>query len=498
MHLTEISNSSDQAGQREVRRLFYVVLLLALIVRIGVAVKLPNLYWADEVFQTQEPAHSLAYGNGMMSWEFRTGARSWVFPGFLAAVMRATDWMGQGSDGYLLGVTIVLCLISLSAVWFSFAWTNCVSGAAAAVVAATAAAFWYELIYYAPKAFSEVLAGNLLLPGLYLGHFADDGPRVRWRLFLASFFIGLACALRMQLAPVMILAAFFFCRKSWRERLVPVISGMLLPILCFGLVDFFTWSHLFQSYVTMLRFQATIGGSWKPWYYFFVRILFHYGPLIPFVCLGARRSPFLAWMLVAIVLPHSFVSHKEWRFIYPAMPLMITLAAIGAAEVFYKLQARILAPQARYAAVAMSVVFFLLASSAMAAAFPWWKQHRGDLMAFRALSHEPGVCGVALYLNPWWSSGGYTYLHRNVPVYLLDRDTELTTEASSFNAVVSSQALPKMHGQFETAQCWNSKSDKPKGFDLVAETVCIYRRPGTCERGSPDLEVNRKLKNKGE
>src|SRR5262249_5316014 len=142
---------------------------------------------------------------------------------------------------------------------------------------------WFELIYYAPKAFSEVLAGNLLLPGLYLGYYAEDRPRVKSRLFLAGSFIGLACALRMQLAPVMIVALFYFCRKNWRERLVPVTLGMLLPILAFGLVDLFTWSHPFQSYLTMLQFQATIGGSWKPWYYFLARIVFHYGVLLPLV-----------------------------------------------------------------------------------------------------------------------------------------------------------------------------------------------------------------------
>ena len=119
-------------------------------------------------------------------------------------------------------------------------------------------------------------------------------------------------------------------------------------------------------------------------------------------------------------------------------------------------------------------------------------------MAFQELSHEPDLCGVALFQNPWWTSGGYTYLHRDVPLYLLERDTELVTMASSFNALVTSRDLPEQHGQFKAARCWDSKSDKPKGFDLVAERVCVYRRPGACAPGPQDYEVNQMLKSRGE
>ena len=105
----------------------------------------------DEIFQTQEPAHRLAYGYGVVAWEWRQGARSWVFPAFLAGVMRTTDWMGSGSQGYQWGMAIVLSLISLTTVWFGFAWAKRASGTEAAIIAAGACATWYELVYFAPK-----------------------------------------------------------------------------------------------------------------------------------------------------------------------------------------------------------------------------------------------------------------------------------------------------------------------------------------------------------
>ena len=43
--------------------------------------------WAshpDEIYQTQEQAHRLVYGYGIVPWEFRDGVRSWILPGLLA------------------------------------------------------------------------------------------------------------------------------------------------------------------------------------------------------------------------------------------------------------------------------------------------------------------------------------------------------------------------------------------------------------------------------
>lgn len=140
------------------------ILLLALLLRVGVAVRHVSADHPDEVFQTREAAHRLAYGYGVVTWEYREGVRSWV-PAFLAGVMRATDSIGAGSAGYLLGITVVLSLLSLSTVWFAFMWSYRTSGTIAAVVAAGTCAIWYELVYYAPRALNEVVAAHFLLPG---------------------------------------------------------------------------------------------------------------------------------------------------------------------------------------------------------------------------------------------------------------------------------------------------------------------------------------------
>src|SRR6516164_9745462 len=75
----------------QVSFLLVSILLIALLLRVAVAIHFPSIEYADEIYNTLEPAHRLAYGYGIVDWEWRRGARSWVFPAFLAGVMRATD-----------------------------------------------------------------------------------------------------------------------------------------------------------------------------------------------------------------------------------------------------------------------------------------------------------------------------------------------------------------------------------------------------------------------
>ena len=104
--------------------LLTIFISLALFLRIICTFWFPNVLWPDEIFQTLEPAHRLTFGHGIISWEFRDGIRSWVFPAILASVMSITKCLGDGSSGYLAGVKIFLCLISLIPVLWRYALGN--------------------------------------------------------------------------------------------------------------------------------------------------------------------------------------------------------------------------------------------------------------------------------------------------------------------------------------------------------------------------------------
>ena len=69
------------ASRRWQTRATVFFFVLGAVPRVWAAVWDQNIYWPDEIFQTLEPAHQFAFHYGILPWEFREGARSWLFPG---------------------------------------------------------------------------------------------------------------------------------------------------------------------------------------------------------------------------------------------------------------------------------------------------------------------------------------------------------------------------------------------------------------------------------
>src|SRR5690349_4934226 len=69
------------------RDLLVTVLALGLGLRLWLALTDDGGYWPDEIFQSVEPAHRLAFGYGSLPWEYVQGARTWVLPGLIAPLM---------------------------------------------------------------------------------------------------------------------------------------------------------------------------------------------------------------------------------------------------------------------------------------------------------------------------------------------------------------------------------------------------------------------------
>jgi hypothetical protein len=443
----------------------------------------PSIVFPDEIFQTVEPAHRLAFGYGTVTWEWRDGIRSWVFPAFLSLPMRAAAWLGSSSSAYLTAIAAILSLGSLGVIWFAYAWTLRARGRTAAVVAAGSAAIWYQLVIFAPRALSEVAATNFLLPGLYLGYYGDRFEE-RKRMFLAGLCCGVAVALRVHLGPAVLIAAVYFAHRQWRRRGLPLAAGLAIPVLAFGLVDALTWSRPFQSFYlnfweNIVDRRAELFGV-VPWHWYAIVLMQMLGLMLAFALAGVRRSPFLGWIALTILATHSVVPHKELRFIYPMLPMAITLAALGLVESadWIGRKWKVALPPA--GVVAACLGFCAFQSWLFAPQFPYWSKDSGTLAAFDRLSRESGLCGVALYGAPW-VEGSYAHLHRNVPILLVQRESDLGRLSSSFNAMVRAGREP-LRG-YRLAGCRGG--------------ICLYRRAGGCDPTPPEYELNNALRLSG-
>jgi hypothetical protein len=489
MQTWEKTGLNVQAAQRnksgQYASWLWWLLAIGLSLRVALFFFHPSIYWADEIFQTQEPAHRLAFGIGAMTWEFRLGARSWVLPFLIAGIMKATAWLHAGCWGYVFSLAVLSSLLSLTAVWFAFVWCRRYFGMRYALLAAFSTTVWFELVHLAPRTLSEVIAGNLFLPAIYLGAVErDQTTRSKWRLFLVGVLLGLTVCLRIQFVPVVLLVGLWILSWEWKTRCAPLCIGAFAVILVFGAVDAFTWSYPFYSYYSYFReniyhHRAASFGV-LPWYYYLGSLFVHTGPLPIFAVIGARRSPILGWACLAVMVPHSFIAHKEFRYIYPVLPILLTLSAVGLLQSMDLLRQETgWRPSTRTALVGAAACV-LLCSLLLANRYPRWGKASGALMAFRSLSEDRQACGVAVLQVNWWDTGGYTYLHRPIPVFFYTRSSDVSG-LEAFNRVVSSEATPPLRG-YTLAEC--------------RDGVCIYQRQGGCEMasGSAQYEFSEVLK----
>lgn len=466
--------------------------------RVFFASAYPTMFWADEIFQSLEQAHRLVFGNGVVPWEFRVGARSWILPGFLAGVMAATSGLAPGASGYLTGVRVVLSLLSLSLPLAAFVLARRRHGQLLPLMAAGFVGCWYELVYFAPKAFAEVVAAHLFVPALL--PLSAAAPTRRGAIVAGSL-LGVAVALRPHFAPAALLAGFLFLRNR-RALLRPLAWSFFALVVAGGLLDALTWGAPFQSIWENLR--ANVSGvraernSETPWFGFLIVAGRVWWPwtfaLLALIYLGARGQRLLVVSCLALLATHTLFAHKEYRYVYLCLCICIVLASLGLCELARLCRERLALPLwlaragglsllagALYASFSLGLRYDFRATSLQGSSGEpplLWTHFRGMLLAFEELSADASVCGVGLENRRWDRSGGYTYLHRDVPLFQITDNAAYRQYASAFNVFVASASSPPQIGHFSRTRCW--------------DTVCVYRRPGPCI-AVPGYDINQQL-----
>ena len=469
-------------------RSMLILLAIALLLRIVVFLEFPSIYYPDEIFQSQEPAHLLAFGSGVITWEYRLGARSWVLPAVIAGIMKCTAWLSPGSSGYIFGTCLCFSILSLTVVWFAYSWCMRYFGTACALVAAFTTAIWFELIYFGPRTLNEFVAGNLLLPALYFGSpHCLRRPEGSWRLFTTGALLGLTVCLRIQFSVAVLLVGLWVISHNWRKRSLPMVAGIAVVVLVFGLVDTVTWSYPFHSYYEIIRqnifhHRAAQFGT-EPWYFFFSKLLSHTGPMVLLAIVGVRRSPVLGWVCLAVVIPHVLIGHKEYRFIYPVLPIVLILASIGLIDISRFLNHALTLGLSEHVEMAIAGSVILACSLVLASLYPDWTKARGELEAFNRLSVDRDACGVAIRDVARNHVGGYTHLNRSIPIFVFYRLSDAYPFVGTFNRIVAPESIGLSIQGYTALSC--------------KDGTCVYGRVGTCKAGGMEHEINEFMKQRG-
>ena len=131
-----------------------------------------------------------------------------------------------------------------------------------------------------------------------------------------------------------------------------MLAGASLPLLLLGVTDALAWGRPFGSILANLQANVVEGRSLlygtSPAHWYGLQFLERWGAAAGVIAAlsvwGARRDPLPVLIALVVVLTHSAIAHKEYRFIYPAIPLAMFSAAVGSAELCQWLAARLRRP----------------------------------------------------------------------------------------------------------------------------------------------------------
>jgi hypothetical protein len=428
-----------------------LVLVIGAILRIGYAVVATGLFHPDEIHQSLEPAHGVIFGVGVRSWEFLTGARPWTTPGVFVALLGALKAVGlTAPDRYLLVVRLFDALIACTWPWLCFRMGRALRSPRAGLIAATLVATWYFFVLLAPRALNHTFSITFVLWALARVLENRDSRRA---LFATGMLFGLAFAFRYQDGLVG-LGAVLFLFSERRGREVPLfLAGAALPALGVGLLDAITWGVPFHSLFAYLQANVIEGaagrfGAMPAWFYLWhVPAALGWGALwlllVPLV--GRRAGRLLVTVGVVVLVAHSLTANKQLRFILPTLLVLMCALGCAADALIERTNKRIVGAALLGAWVLASAHAAWGLTFARLGIFtgqpetvesPW--SFRRDLnRALIKLGRREDVCGLVVY--PYGgaagparivTTGGYTHLHRPVPLTM----GPLTDEAAPFTS----------------------------------------------------------------
>jgi hypothetical protein len=361
------------------------------------------------------------------------------------------------------------------------------------------AATWYQLVYYGAHILTETLAVSVILPAAALLLPRPQQPRL---LVLAGLLLGFGAILRFHYVPALFVLVLLSSGKDLRRWLL-IISGGALSLAVGAAVDIamgqapFGW--LIENFRQNILLSRSAGfGVSGPleyalmylvnWGFWLVLVLLFAAPMI------GRYRP-LFWMAVANLVVHSAIGHKEARFVLLTSAVLVILAAIGSVEWLRRLQPRLPERLARFGPAALILTWLGVSATFAAGAVmrSQWTAFSPGLQFAQSLRHEPKLCGVALIGLGFWETGGYTYLHRRVPLYMVERgDFARAARASNIFVAPVGVAVPP---GYRRRSC-HGTSAKGAGSSYTTGTnhICTYIREGGCDGSeATDLRLDRVL-----
>ena len=465
---------------RNERAWFWGLLALAVLLR-ALTFDAFAMHHPDEVLQYIEPAYRLVTGEGIVTWEYRYGMRSYLFLWFLAGPMALGKALAGNAFAGIVAARIAaaaVALIPVVAGWHFGRRRSPTHG----IVAMAVMAVWYEQLVFSTHVLTETMATSLFLGAAAV----IDRREGRNRILAGGALLALAVLLRFHYA----LAAFIFLLLAlgtdWRRWGWLILGGIPIAVVS-GAIDLAMGQWPFQWVWTNLQMNVVQGrASWfgvEPPYFYLKLIWGQWGLLaLPIALLAVESGKEYRPVLYAAVFNlavHCLIPHKEYRFIELTTATFVMLAAIGSVNFLRWLETRRGAVFPALPALAALLLFWAVSSAWLGRGRPLdqWHGERavGQELAYLA-GQDQRICGIGTLTFEFWQLS-HAYLGRPVPILLLEQVHRPRAnlkppgrELESINAVLAPASSASELPGYSAVRC--------KGAEPY--TRCLFVRPGGC------------------
>ncbi|MDY7228996.1 glycosyltransferase family 39 protein [Hyalangium rubrum] len=406
----------------------------------------------DEVYQVLEPAWHRAHGYGVLAWEWQDGLRNWAVPLLFSWLLRLASLLGlTHPQAYRALLELPQLALHGWMLLATYRYAERRAGQAAGLLATLLMGLYGPVLVFGGRTMSESFSAAFLVIALEA---LDRRERLERAGLLGGLALGLAVVTRYGSA-VVVLAALVWLGLAGRWRVLAFTClGGLAVALGLGALDWSTWGSPFHSLLAYLRFNVFTNGAAQQFGAhprgFYVPVLLTAIPLwvwltAPLGLASLRRRAvslplFCAAVYVAAV---SATPHKEERFLYPALVLLV-LAAAPAIAGWLMAPSRL--ERLRWGGAALALV----ATVAPAASYPPQDLRADQFRAIVTATRDARATGLLIVNEGLWGAGGFFYLGKNIPWLTCDWPHDWAFQRAiqdpAFNRAVTfeGRALPEL------------------------------------------------------
>ncbi|XP_061450809.1 GPI mannosyltransferase 3 isoform X2 [Rhineura floridana] len=380
----------------------------------------------DEYWQSLEVAHRMAFNYGYLTWEWTEGLRSHLYPLLFASIYKVLHLLMKDDVQLLIWLPrIVHAFLAALADVKLYSWVKRLDGAEVAKwVYFCQLSSWFTW-YCCTRTLTNTM--ETVLTTFALCYYPMEGTKRGSSLpYLAL--VALSFTIRptaIILWVPLLLRHFWKEHQKWRLVLhscIPVGLITLGSSLIIDRVFFGKWVLVQLNFLkfNVLQNVATFYGS-HPWYWYFAQGLpVVLGPHLPFFLHGCFRASEKHRLFLVVVLwtvaVYSTLSHKEFRFIYPVLPICMVFCghSLNQLEKWRK-----------------AAISFLLMANLPLALYTGLVHQRG---ALDVMGHLQGLCSPPstqerasiFMLMPCHSTPFYSHVHCPLELRFLQCPPDLT------------------------------------------------------------------------